>query len=713
MTTAALRQAWAEWRAFADGLDLSDEGDGRAALHGRLSRLCGGHPFRADHLRAVRRAVRDALEPWLGPPPAEGADDLERLRVAVSACEPAWRALTGATGTGPTDWDEVERVVRAAGLAWPRGPFWSSPLFGTGRRFEPVTALRGRDQAEASALLLTLLRVVNHPHAGPLWDWLRGSPTVARPAEALRAAAVLAAAAASGALRAEWLGPLPWLPPPAALLRLVEDVCLGFLRRLNEPPTLPARPAEPGRRGSARPAPYRRAVPDPLPVEPYFRDLPGSEAFLRAIAEEPLEDSHRLVFADWLDEQGQAPRAAFIRLQCEAEALPRAGNFLRRRLDEQIKALFEKHAAAWVAGLPPLGEGGWGHLYLFRRGMLEHVRLPGHVLTRDALAAVDVRGVEQGIRTVAELRTLLARPWFGRLASLDLHFPSGDRGVTVSAMRALAASARLGHLGLEGSCLGGRLVTALLEALPGPGLASLDLTGNNIGAAGVRALAGSAVLGGLRVLRLGGNQIGLDGAEALAGAPAAAGLTVLGLASNYLPPQAAEALANSAHLGGLADLDLHGSAILDRGVTALARSPVLRLTGLGLAHADLGPKGARELARSPGMASLAFLDLFDDATLGDAGVQALAGSARLSGLRGLTLYAVRLTGAAFRALAGSPHLANLEALDLSHTDLDEASALALAASPHLGRLRALSVYGNGLSRTGRNAVRKRWRFAWL
>ncbi len=42
--------------------------------------------------------------------------------------------------------------------------------------------------------------------------------------------------------------------------------------------------------------------------------------FLAAIIAEPHEDVHRLVYADWLEEQGEADRAEFIRVQCELEA---------------------------------------------------------------------------------------------------------------------------------------------------------------------------------------------------------------------------------------------------------------------------------------------------------------------------------------------------------------------------------------------------------
>lgn len=43
------------------------------------------------------------------------------------------------------------------------------------------------------------------------------------------------------------------------------------------------------------------------------------EAILAAILEEPTVDVHRLVYADFLEEQGQSDRAEFIRLQCLLE----------------------------------------------------------------------------------------------------------------------------------------------------------------------------------------------------------------------------------------------------------------------------------------------------------------------------------------------------------------------------------------------------------
>ena len=48
------------------------------------------------------------------------------------------------------------------------------------------------------------------------------------------------------------------------------------------------------------------------------------DSLLRGVIEQAAEDAPRLVYADWLDEHGEADRAEFIRVQCELDALPPA-----------------------------------------------------------------------------------------------------------------------------------------------------------------------------------------------------------------------------------------------------------------------------------------------------------------------------------------------------------------------------------------------------
>ena len=47
--------------------------------------------------------------------------------------------------------------------------------------------------------------------------------------------------------------------------------------------------------------------------------LTHDEAFLADIAENPDDDASRLVYADWLDDHGEADRAELIRLQCAGD----------------------------------------------------------------------------------------------------------------------------------------------------------------------------------------------------------------------------------------------------------------------------------------------------------------------------------------------------------------------------------------------------------
>src|SRR3954452_707004 len=97
--------------------------------------------------------------------------------------------------------------------------------------------------------------------------------------------------------------------------------------------------------------------------------MSDDNAFLRAILGQPDDDAPRLVYADWLEEHGDADRAEFIRLQCELARLPegdRRGPALRKR----EAALLRKHKKQWLAPLTQLVEAGE-----FRRGFVERVKV--------------------------------------------------------------------------------------------------------------------------------------------------------------------------------------------------------------------------------------------------------------------------------------------------------------------------------------------------
>jgi uncharacterized protein (TIGR02996 family) len=95
---------------------------------------------------------------------------------------------------------------------------------------------------------------------------------------------------------------------------------------------------------------------------------PGHEPFLRAICENPEDDTVRLVYADWLDENGDPDRAEFIRLQVAQADKPRMydADYFR------AEALFRKNRDAWFAELPEVL--GFEREDTFRRGFSYAVR---------------------------------------------------------------------------------------------------------------------------------------------------------------------------------------------------------------------------------------------------------------------------------------------------------------------------------------------------
>jgi uncharacterized protein (TIGR02996 family) len=185
------------------------------------------------------------------------------------------------------------------------------------------------------------------------------------------------------------------------------------------------------------------------------------QAFLRAIIEEPDDDTHRLVFADWLDDDGQSAWAALIRAQCGLNRLllpcddPYSDPGLL--VVDRLNADARKQVLAAVQGvfgpleLDGLPCRGWFR-WRVRRGMIETVELWGQGITVFVETAKDI------LQRVP-LRDVILRAY--RWPALEQDYPNQEYAEitqeTFDALLRVPEVARLRNLDLRGCAVSGHL----------------------------------------------------------------------------------------------------------------------------------------------------------------------------------------------------------------------------------------------------------------
>lgn len=300
-----------------------------------------------------------------------------------------------------------------------------------------------------------------------------------------------------------------------------------------------------------------------------------NQFFIRAIQADSAAATC-LVYADWLEERGERPRAEFIRVQCELEGLP-SDAARRNTLEAREAELLTKHRAEWTRDLRKIvGDFGfvrgvvtWGagkakkfvdHAdEVFRMAPIQHMRLNDSKEVAEQLAQCS--GL-QNLQTVclesnpigaARAEVLLASPFLSNVTTLILnHNHIGLRGI-----RTLTASPHLGRL------------------------KRLALVGNNLNDEAMSFLGNAAHLTNLQELFLGTNSFSVSGLEALVSAPVAANLRLLSLG--------------------------WGSALRDQIVPILVSSSNLKNLRY-LMPGDISERSQRELKQRFGPAGLCFRD---------------------------------------------------------------------------------------------------------
>lgn len=113
------------------------------------------------------------------------------------------------------------------------------------------------------------------------------------------------------------------------------------------------------------------------------------DALLAAIHADPDDDTARLVYADWLQENAQSDRAEFIRCQIEAA---RADPFSPRARKAAARAedLLKIHRTAWTRHI----HGGLVELPRFERGFVHHLSIDPREFVPRADALFDAEPVQ-------------------------------------------------------------------------------------------------------------------------------------------------------------------------------------------------------------------------------------------------------------------------------------------------------------------------------
>ena len=104
------------------------------------------------------------------------------------------------------------------------------------------------------------------------------------------------------------------------------------------------------------------------------------QPFLQAILANPNDDAPRLIYADWLEEQGDTARAEFIRVQCELATMPKEHPDRKLLVQRELELRKRKHNP-WMRQARKNLTGGE-----FARGFLEKVTMTSNQLLLHAEA---------------------------------------------------------------------------------------------------------------------------------------------------------------------------------------------------------------------------------------------------------------------------------------------------------------------------------------
>ncbi len=376
---------------------------------------------------------------------------------------------------------------------------------------------------------------------------------------------------------------------------------------------------------------------------PSRKKLPDeSSALLRLVIENPEDDTPRLVYADWLEENGREDRAEFIRLQCQ---IARLAETEAEQIDlaERESALMGSHRTNWLAEVPAWSRGGAE----FRRGFVEVIEASTRAFLRNG------------------------RALFRRAPVLSVQLNLVEDG-PLAELAAFEPLANVRELGLTYEDISDTTWQAFLE---------------------------SGLLAGLRELTLISGLYQSDPAptHGLRNSTSLAGLQKLSFSGRFFGDEALEAIAYSDVRPELRELEFHGEAFSGAGYVSMLRSPMSnRLHSLRWDFPEQALEPALDAIVDSQVHSLRSLAITSTQHLGLEHCEGLAGWPGLRSVRRLDLSSCRLNLEHIEALARSAHLQNLEWLALTGNPIGTDGLITLARCEHLENLRYLRMRGCGI-----------------
>lgn len=417
------------------------------------------------------------------------------------------------------------------------------------------------------------------------------------------------------------------------------------------------------------------------------------DELLAAIRANENDDQARLIYADWLEQQGNLARANLIRRQCELATTP-AWSRAAAEARWEVEHLLAQHGDAWRGELTKIGDVTWLD---FERGFVTSIRIRDamvlYVYGDEIRAAAPVHTVEMSPEisspdpgsVVPWLRTLRLRlSW--DLAHLDsvrpllpsvrvLEFPdAGDDQSEVLAR--LARHLQLEELAVLGEhTMGSGLVNRLGEHPIGTNLRRLDVGTSFIDEDTGYFADPTLRYPGAQALA----QLGLEHVEELS------------VSFQRITNAGFETVIGS--VPKLRDFDVRGCELTD---FPHLNDPGPAFIRFRASNNPIGDSAARILVEAPRLARCEVLDLAT-CELGDAALRALVAAPCWQTLCSLDLARNPLGMPGAIVLARSETPRQLHRLILEHCDLDEGAARTLASCRWLDQLTELDLRKNAVS----------------